>query len=75
MSIKPVRLWKSSSKQHSETTETTKVNPRLVNEMDKPRHPQVIRTWKVERIRKPAMSTAPKKYQQVKRTKKSKDSK
>ena len=22
--------------------------------MDKPRHPQVIRTWKVERIRKPA---------------------
>jgi len=22
--------------------------------MDKPRHPQVIRTWKVERIRKPS---------------------
>jgi len=33
--------------------------------MDKPRHPQVIRTWKVERIRKPAPS-APTKGQPVK---------
>jgi len=32
--------------------------------MDKPRHPQVIRTWKVERIRKPA-SRVPSKGQQV----------
>ena len=36
--------------------------------MDKPRHPQVIRTWKVERIRKPA---PPKKPQQMKPLKKS----
>jgi len=33
--------------------------------MDKPRHPQVIRPWKVERIRKPAW-TAPTKGQPVK---------
>jgi hypothetical protein len=39
--------------------------------MDKPRHPQVIRTWKVERIRKPA-SGVRKKDQQPKRGKKSK---
>ncbi len=39
--------------------------------MDKPRHPQVIRTWKVERIRKPA-SGVQKKYQPPKRRKKSK---
>jgi hypothetical protein len=26
--------------------------------MDKPRHPQVIRTWKVERIRKPTNKTS-----------------
>jgi hypothetical protein len=31
--------------------------------MDKPRHPQVIRTWKVERIRKPP-SGAQKKHRQ-----------
>jgi hypothetical protein len=37
--------------------------------MDKPRHPQVIRTWKVERIRKP---NPPKKQQPVKPAKKSK---
>jgi hypothetical protein len=37
--------------------------------MDKPRHPQVIRTWKVERIRKPGV---PKKQQQVRPMKKSK---
>jgi hypothetical protein len=36
--------------------------------MDKSRHPQVIRTWKVERIRKPA---PPKKAQPVKPSKKS----
>jgi hypothetical protein len=39
--------------------------------MDKPRHPQVIRTWKVERIRKPA-SGIQKTHQQPKRGKKSK---
>jgi hypothetical protein len=37
--------------------------------MDKPKHPNVVRTWKVERIRKPA---APKKQRQVKPVKKSK---
>jgi len=37
--------------------------------MDKPRHPQVIRTWKVERIRKPAAG-APAKGQLAKPTKK-----
>jgi len=37
--------------------------------MDKPRHPQVIRTWKVERIRKPS---PPKKALPVKPSKKSK---
>ena len=34
--------------------------------MDKPRHPQVIRTWKLERIRKPP-SSAGKNLQQPKR--------
>ena len=38
--------------------------------MDKPRHPQVIRTWKVERIRKPP-SGGQKKHQQVRPMKKS----
>jgi hypothetical protein len=36
--------------------------------MDKPKHPNVVRTWKVERIRKPA----PPKKQEVKPVKKSK---
>src|SRR5437867_3376403 len=31
--------------------------------MDKPRHPQVIRTWKVERIRKPGAASRGKVYQ------------
>jgi hypothetical protein len=39
------------------------------SQMDKPRHPNVVRTWKVERIRKPATPT---KQQQVRRVKKSK---
>src|SRR5881296_1423663 len=38
--------------------------------MDKPRHPKVIRTWKVERIRKSG-SGDPKKYQQMRPRKKS----
>jgi heterodisulfide reductase subunit A-like polyferredoxin len=38
------------------------------SEMDKPKHPNVVRTWKVERIRKPA---TPKK-RQVRPVKKSK---
>jgi len=39
-------------------------------EMDRPRHPQVVRTWKVERIRKPP-SGASKKNQQPRPVKKS----
>jgi hypothetical protein len=54
--------------QQSVTTETTEVSGR---KMDKLRHPQVIRTWKVERIRKPP-SGAQKKRQQVRPMKKSK---
>jgi hypothetical protein len=40
--------------------------------MDKPRHPQVIRTWKVERIRKPP--SGGRKEQQIKPPKKTKPS-
>ena len=32
------------------------------DKMDKPRHPQVIRTWKVERIRKAANTQRAKSY-------------
>jgi hypothetical protein len=40
--------------------------------MDKPRHPQVIRTWKVERIRKPAAGEQRVKTRQPKPRKKMK---
>jgi len=36
--------------------------------MDKPRHPQVIRTWKVERIRKPGAAKKPSKAKPVKKS-------
>jgi hypothetical protein len=38
--------------------------------MDKPRHPQVIRTWKVERIRKPSSGAQRTKTHQPKPNKK-----